>query len=244
MYINNPVLTLVKNPINTWGLTNNDLITSYNKCLQDSRFNFLGYKSNLSDFICSEPAQDILINSKYLNLYSEISNYSSITENPFVKLSKYAYTHDLILSVMPDHTMQVFLNNLSNVLEIAPINIKLTFIDTNITLLAHRDSDYFNKITYLHPSMKQIKDAMITDSALNWNLIGQESLFRIVNGGSIYFNKGQGELVFFNPCKYKHGTSNNVKRLTLSVRFFNMNFNDVWQRINQKLTILAVDPIK
>lgn len=237
-----PILALVKDPIEDWGLTTHQLINSYHNCLKDPKFNFLGYKSNLSDFVTEEPDQLTIENSKYFNLYSEYIYSNKSVHNFYPLLSNYSFTHDLILTSMPDNTLYTLRNRLSDLLTIHPDNIKLTFIEANITLLSHRDSDYFNKNTNIHHYMQRIKEAMITESALNWNLLGQESLFRIVDGPNKYRNKGLGELSFFNPCRYKHGTSYNTHRLTLSVRFFDIDYSAMWERISQKLKILEINP--
>lgn len=237
-----PILTLVLNPIQKWGITNQQLIQSYKHCLQDSKFRFLGYKTNQHDFVTHEPSAETLNTSKYFNLYSEYSNGDLDTQNLYNVLTAYGFTHDLILTEMPDHTLQILQNNLAETLDIQPRNITLTYIETNITLLSHRDSDYFDKNSCIHPYMERIKQAMITESALNWNLIGAESRFRITDGPNKYTNRGQGELSFFNPCGYKHGTSYNTYRLTLSARFFDIEYGDLWERINSNLTVLEINP--
>jgi len=239
-----PVLTLVKDPIIDWGLSTEKLIESYYECLTDHRFNFLGYKSNLFDFVTNDPSEINLADCKYFNLYSEISDVHSTSANLYSKFTGKLFTHDLILSVMPNKTLEDFRNKLGDVLSISTNQIKITFIEANITLLSHRDNAYFEQRDVIHPSMNRIKDAMIANSALNWNLIGKESIFRVNAGSKKYTNWGKGELSFFDPCTYKHGTSDNIPRLTLTARFFDIDYTSVWDRINKNLEILEVNPCK
>lgn len=239
-----PILTLVKDPLESWELSVDQLISSYYECLKNPNLNFLGYKSNVIDFTDKKPSELDLLKSKFFNLYSEISNNPARNQNLIEDFSGVLFTHDLTLHTMPNLVLQKFKKNLSKTLGIMEENIKITFIEANVTLLAHKDDNYFKKTKNLHPSMKVIKDAMITESALNWNLLGKESKFRIIDKDSQYTNHGLGELSFFNPCKYKHGTSDNVHRLTLTARFFNINHNDVWNSINKNLQIVDINPCK
>lgn len=244
MIDNEPILTLIKDPLSEWGLTVEQLITSYYDCLKIPNLNFLGYKTNLTEFKDHTPNQCELYNSKYINFYSEINNKTIANKNFSIDLSNSCFTHDLILNFLPNLVLKKFMNNLSKVLKIHEDNIKLTFIETNITLLAHRDNAYFQKTKNVHPAMNTVKDAMITDSALNWNLLGKESKFRIIDKHTKYSNYGLGELSFFNPCKYKHGTTSDVHRLTLTARFFNLSYDQVWKSIKDNLDIIEINPCK
>lgn len=237
-----PILALLENPFPKLGIQNNDIISAYQSFVESGFCNILGYKTQSQQF--SNYAENLYKltshNTKFVNLYSNLENNSlkfnskSVFEYVRTNLN---FTHDLMVTSYTNAAIEQVKSYIGDIFKLNEIDISLTFIEANVVLLAHKDSDYFEQNEIISPGMQTVKDNMILRNAINWVVKGRESEFRIINGKQKITNNGLDALCFFDPCGLKHGTTLNIPRLTLTIRLRNISYQKIWQIIQEKFQI-------
>jgi hypothetical protein len=239
--MNLPKLLLLDDPLVDWGLSKRQLTDSYYDLVNSSHAHLLGYKGDVGGF--KTEINTDTSNLKYINLFSELRDYSgSGIDSIYKHVVSHKFTHDFLITKTHHPVIIKMTNELSKIFEVNPNDITFNFIEANVTLLAHRDTDYFDKTTDIPPPMLTMKSRMIADNALNWILLGNKSEFRLLADGKKYTNSGTNKLCFFDPCKYKHGTTLNTHRLILTVRFRTLKFKDMLPTLYNNFVVEEVQP--
>jgi hypothetical protein len=239
--MNNSPLLLLDDPLKSWGLSKQNLIDCYQNLIKSDYTHILGYKGNDGQFKSS--LDEKMSQLKFVNFFSEVRNSAGSGIYRFYEeITKHKFTHDLLITYGKNPVIIEMCNNLCNIFKVSPNEITFNFIEANVTLLAHKDTDYFNKTENLPIPMLTMKNKMITDNALNWILVGHKSHFRLLADGKKYSNNGSDKVCFFDPCKYKHGTTLNNHRLILTVRFRTLKYNDIIPIVYNHFQVEEVTP--
>jgi hypothetical protein len=234
-------LLLIDDPLPNYGLSKQLLINCYYDLVNSNNIHLLGFKSD--DNVFHTDKLSYTVPKKYINLFSEIREEVSENNDIYNQVKQNKFTHDLLITSTNHKTINSMQQFLADIFSVKKTDITFNFVEANVTLLAHKDTDYFDKTENIPYPMLTMKSNMITDNAFNWILLGQESHFRLVAEGKRYTNNGSDKVCFFDPCKYKHGTSLNTHRLILTVRFRTLQYKDIIPVIYKNFQVEEVTPI-
>jgi hypothetical protein len=239
-------LCLYKNFLPKLGLHYKDLESLYNEIVQQNKFNFLGWKSNLYQF--SNHTENITsIENKFVNLYTHAGlNFESEIELESIIQSSTYYTHNMLIDAIVSNKLELLQNNISNWLQIGKNNVRFLFVASNAVLLPHRDNAAGLKHRYLmeNKNYRILYDAAVcTDIAINFILKGETSIFRVITPNGRYDNSiDTSSVVLFDPNTHKHATSDNIDRLTLSIRILGVNIDRAHYLLKDKLELISAYP--
>lgn len=234
-----PILTLFEDPLNSWGITREHIKQEFNSLVQSKSIKFLGWRSKNNIFNTDTTLLKHI--DETINLYSyydkDVDEDNKGFFNSFIDRPM---THDIVVINTHSSTINLLKDKIANLLSTHRDNVFVCFVQSNVTIFLHRDNGYIKKLTTIHENFKPIIENMVTDVALNWSIVGQESIFRVKEGSSLYTNeKDTNALMFFDPCKYLHGTTLNIPRLTMTVRVKNINFIDAYKMLETRLTMIG-----
>lgn len=228
-------LLILRNVFEDLGITRNDMCSFYDQLQHSAALQLVGWR--LPGDGLNLPEVPLPDDGSFFSFYTVIPSEATPSDPSWVKKFKARPFAQTLLIEQPFAPWRIIpklvVNRIARLLDVPRDTVSFKFIETNTRIKLHSDTVYGAQDSSLnHPGYRLIHESNQLSASINWTVRGHESPFLTKGERRLVSNEGALEFPFAFDPTVKHGTTQDVNRLTAIVRPSGLSFEQLQERLS------------